>query len=141
MTPTSSRRVLSSTTDRARGREAGLGLAIAAVAALAVLAAAPAWAEDAPAKAAPDAAKLWKKNCQSCHGPDGKGDTKAGKKAKVEDLTSAEVKAKLERPKVIESIRDGIKAKDSDKMAMKAYSKKLSEEEIAVLADYAMAFK
>ena len=36
-----------------------------------------------------DAAKLWTKNCQTCHGPDGKGKTKAGEKAKVKDLDGA----------------------------------------------------
>src|SRR4051812_18476455 len=35
-------------------------------------------AGSAMAADAPDAAKLWSKDCQTCHGPDGKGKTKAG---------------------------------------------------------------
>ena len=35
--------------------------------------------------------EAWDKNCASCHGKDGKGETKAGKKADVKDLTDSEV--------------------------------------------------
>jgi mono/diheme cytochrome c family protein len=88
-----------------------------------------------------DAAKLWSKNCQTCHGADGKGKTKSGEKAKVKDLTAADVKSKLTRAKAIEAIAKGVKEEGSDKMAMKAYSEKLSTAEIEALADYSMAFK
>jgi cytochrome c553 len=101
--------------------------------------AAPVRAADEPA--APDVAKLWTKNCQSCHGPDGKGKTKAGEKAKVKDLSSAEVKSSLTREKAVEAIKNGVKEKDSDKMAMKAYSEKLSQAEIEALADHSLSFK
>lgn len=94
-----------------------------------------------PAADAPDAAKLWKKHCQSCHGEDGKGETKAGQKAKVRDLSAADLKAKLTRDKAVAAIRDGVKEEGSDKMAMKGYSEKLSAAEIEVLADHSMAFK
>ena len=96
-----------------------------------------------PASAADpvDAAKLWAKNCQTCHGPDGKGKTKAGEKAKVKDLTAADVKAKLTRAKAIESMKNGVKEEGSDKLAMKSYSEKLSAAEIEALADHVLAFK
>ena len=44
----------------------------------------------AVAQAADDKA-LWDKHCGSCHGPDGKGDTKAGKLTKVRDLYAPDV--------------------------------------------------
>lgn len=88
-----------------------------------------------------DAAKLWTKNCQTCHGPDGKGKTKSGEKAGVKDLTSPEVKAKLDKAKAVASMKDGIKEKDSDKMAMKSYADKLSAEEIDALATYTLGLK
>lgn len=138
MTPTSSRRVSNSSTESsARARLAAGGLAVAFAFSLL---AGTAFAEDA-AGGAIDAKKLWTKNCQSCHGPDGKGKTKAGEKAKVKDLTSAEVKAKLDKAKAVASMKDGIKEEGSDKMAMKSYSEKLSEAEIDALADYSLAFK
>ena len=88
-----------------------------------------------------DAAKLWTKNCQTCHGADGKGKTKSGEKAGVKDLTSAEVKGKLDKAKALASMKDGVKEKDSDKMAMKSYADKLSAEEMDALATYALSFK
>jgi len=88
-----------------------------------------------------DAAKLWSKNCQTCHGADGKGKTKSGEKAGVKDLTLPEVKKDLTKAKAVASMKDGIKEKDSDKMAMKSFADKLSAEEIEALADYSLAFK
>ena len=41
-----------------------------------------AWADDIPA--------LWKAKCASCHGEDGKAQTKTGKKEKINDMTSAD---------------------------------------------------
>jgi len=88
-----------------------------------------------------DAAKLWSKNCQTCHGPDGKGKTKAGEKAKVKDLTSAEVKSKLTKEKAAEAIKNGVKEEGGDKMAMKAYADKLTPAEIDALAAHTLTFK
>jgi len=99
------------------------------------LAAAQARAEDAPAGGAMDVPALWKKNCASCHGEDGKGQTKAGKTKKVEDLTNPEVRAKFDRDRMIKSTKEGIKD-DAGKERMKPYAEKLSEAEIAALTDY-----
>ena len=38
-----------------------------------------------------DASALYKSKCQVCHGPDGKGDTPAGKKVGARDFHSPEV--------------------------------------------------
>jgi mono/diheme cytochrome c family protein len=43
------------------------------------------------ASASPDAAAVYKAKCVACHGPDGKGETPAGKAMKLRDLGSAEV--------------------------------------------------
>lgn len=88
-----------------------------------------------------DVAKLWSKNCQTCHGADGKGKTKSGEKSGVKDLSLAEVKGKLDKAKAVAAIKDGVKEKDSDKMAMKAYADKLSAAEIDLLAEYSLSFK
>ncbi len=38
-----------------------------------------------------DAAAIYKRQCAGCHGPDGRGQTSAGKSMKVPDLTSTTV--------------------------------------------------
>lgn len=118
----------------ARRRGALAGMVVAAVAGLLL-------AGSAIAADAVDVQKAWQKSCQSCHGADGKGKTKAGEKSGAKDLTSAEVKAAWPRAKMVEAIRDGVKEKDSDKMAMKSYADKLSAEEMDALATYSMSFK
>jgi cytochrome c553 len=132
MTPTSSRRVSSSITDRTVGRALAAGMMIAALAC-----AGTSFAEDAP-----DAGKLWAKNCQSCHGADGKGKTKMGEKLSVRDLTAADVKAALTQAKAAEAIKNGVKdPKDPAKLVMKSYSEKLSAAEIDALAAHSLTFK
>jgi mono/diheme cytochrome c family protein len=92
-------------------------------------------AEDAPAGGGMDVPALWKKNCASCHGDDGKGQTKAGKSKKVQDLTSPEVRAKFDRERMIKSTKEGMKSEDGKEL-MKPYGEKLSDAEIAALIDY-----
>jgi cytochrome c553 len=89
-------------------------------------------AEEATEMSAKD---LWSKNCASCHGADGKGDTKMGKKLHVEDLTSAEVKAKFDRDSMIAATRDGVKNEEG-KQVMKPFAEKLTAEEIGKITDY-----
>jgi cytochrome c553 len=84
---------------------------------------------------AQDANELWSKHCASCHGPDMKGETKAGKALKVKDLTTQ----KLEKGAVVTAIKDGVKR--DDKQVMKPYADKLSEAEINALADKVISGK
>jgi len=56
-----------------------IGIAVAAVAML------------CSAAYADDARTIYKTKCAMCHGPDGKGDTPAGKAMKVQDLASEDV--------------------------------------------------
>ena len=84
---------------------------------------------------AQDANELWTKNCASCHGPDLKGETKAGKAVKVKDLTAQ----KLDKAAVVTAIKNGIKR--DEKQVMKPYGEKLSEAEINALADKVVSGK
>ena len=110
-------------------------LSISLLAATVALGTSHARAEDAPTGGAMDVPALWKKNCASCHGEDGKGETKAGKTKKVKNLTDPEVRAKFDREKMIKVTKEGIKG-DDGKERMKPYAEKLSDAEIAALNDY-----
>lgn len=77
-----------------------------------------------PASAQEDGKALFEKNCQKCHGPDGKADTKAGKKMKV-PVWDAE---KLVHSHVIENVRTNKKHKN--------VSKKVSDAELDAIATY-----
>ena len=86
-----------------------------------------------------DAKELWEKNCASCHGKDGKGDTKMGKKAGVKDYTDAKFQADYNEEKGAKAIKEGVK--DNGKEVMKPFAEKLSDADIKSLAAYVKTFK
>lgn len=87
---------------------------------------------------AADAKENWDKNCAKCHGPDGKGDTKMGKKLEIKDFTDAKYQASLKDDAMLKAIKEGVK--DGEKVRMKA-AEGLSEEEMKALVTYVRAFK
>ena len=87
---------------------------------------------------AADVKENWTKNCAKCHGPDGKGDTKMGKKLDIKDFTDAKVQASLKDEDMLKAIKEGVK--DGEKIRMKA-AEGLSEEEMKALVAYVRAFK
>jgi cytochrome c553 len=66
---------------------------------------------------AADAKETWDKACAKCHGPDGKGDTKMGKKIEVKDFTDAKVQGSFKDEEMVKAIKEGVK--DGDKTRMK----------------------
>jgi cytochrome c553 len=86
-----------------------------------------------------DVAANWKKNCAMCHGQDGKGQTKMGKKSGAKDYTDAKVQEGFTDEEAFTVTKDGIK-KDG-KTVMKPYSTKLSDDEIKELVAFIRAFK
>lgn len=80
----------------------------------------------------------WDKNCASCHGKDGKGDTKMGRKSGVKDYTDAKVQAEMTDAKALKAIKNGIV--ENGKERMKGYSEKLSEADIKALVAYMRTF-
>ena len=64
-----------------------------------------------------DAKETWDKACAKCHGPDGKGDTKMGKKIEVKDFTDAKIQASFKDEEMVKAIKEGVK--DGDKTRMK----------------------
>lgn len=65
-----------------------------------------------------DAATIWTNECAKCHGDDGKGQTKMGKKLGIADLTDPKVQAKFSDEQAAKSIKEGVKDKEG-KLAMK----------------------
>lgn len=87
---------------------------------------------------ADDAKAIFDKECAKCHGQDGKGDTKMGKKLGIKDLTDAKVQASFTDEKAFKAIKEGIK--DGDKTLMKA-AEGLTDDQIKALVAYVRKFK
>jgi len=87
---------------------------------------------------AADVKETWEKTCAKCHGPDGKGDTKMGKKLEIRDLTDAKVQTSLKDEEMFKAIKEGVK--DGEKIKMKA-AEGLSDDEIKAMVGHVRKFK
>ncbi len=87
---------------------------------------------------AADAKETFAKACAKCHGPDGKGDTKMGKKAEVKDFTDAKTMASFKDEDLTKAIKEGVK--DGDKTRMKP-AEGVSDDEIKALVAYVRGLK
>ena len=85
------------------------------------------------------AADNWDNNCASCHGADGKGQTKTGKKLKLRDYTDAKVQAELKDEDMIKATADGVVVDGKEKM--KGFKAELSADEIKDLVAHIRKFK
>ena len=86
-----------------------------------------------------DAKATYDKDCAKCHGTDGKGETKMGKKSGAKDYTSAKVQDELKDEAAFKAIKEGYKDKDG-KEVMKA-AEGLSDDEIKALVAHMRKFK
>jgi len=77
-----------------------------------------AFAAAALSASAADPKATYEKDCAKCHGADGKGDTKMGKKLGAKDYTDAKVQAELKEDAAVKAIKEGFKDKDG-KVVMK----------------------
>ncbi len=88
---------------------------------------------------AADVASNWENHCASCHGPDGRGDTKMGKKLKIKDLTDAVFQASFTDEAAVNAIKVGVKA-ESGKTIMKPIEG-LTDDEITALVAHVRSLK
>lgn len=82
----------------------------------------------------------WENHCQKCHGADGKGQTKIGKKLHLKDYTDAKAQAEMKDDDMVKAIADGVTDK-AGKERMKGYKDDLSAAEITDLVAYVRKFK
>jgi cytochrome c551/c552 len=86
-----------------------------------------------------DVAALYEKHCVKCHGTDGKGETKMGKKVGAKDLTDAKLQAELKDDLAFKAIKEGKKDADG-KIQMKPIEG-ATDEEIKALVGHVRTFK
>jgi len=87
---------------------------------------------------AADVKAIWDKDCAKCHGADGKGDTKMGKKLEVKDYTDAKVQAAMTDDEMVKIIKQG--KKEGDKTKMKAFAD-LSDADVKALVAHVRSMK
>ena len=89
----------------------------------------------AAATAAPTAAENWEKHCVDCHGPDGKSQTRLGRKSGAPDLTDKKRQAKLTDDDAFKGIKFGRKNRKGEEK-MDAFGDGLSDPEITALVAF-----
>lgn len=87
---------------------------------------------------ATDAKALYDKQCAKCHGKDGKGETKMGKKEGVKDYSNPKVHAEMSDERAFKSIKEGIK---KDGKVVKKPAENLTDDEIKALVKHLRTFK
>jgi cytochrome c553 len=85
------------------------------------------------------ARKNYEKDCAKCHGADGKGDTKMGKKLGAKDYTDAKVQEELKDDAALKAIKEGLKDKEGKSLMKPAES--LSDGDIKDLVAHLRKFK
>ena len=88
---------------------------------------------------AADAKENWDKQCAKCHGKEGKGDTKMGRKLSISDLTDAKVQEKFTDDQAFKAMKEGVKDKDG-KQTMKP-TEGLSDADLKALVGYVRGLK
>jgi len=88
---------------------------------------------------AADAKENWDQLCAKCHGVDGAGNTKMGKKLKVKDYTDAKIQAEFTDEQIAKVTAEG-SSKDGKEL-MKGFKDDLSPADVAALVGYIRQMK
>jgi cytochrome c6 len=84
-------------------------------------------------------AENWEASCASCHGADGKAQTKQGKKLKVRDYTDPKVQAEMKDDTMLKAILEGYV--QNGKTTMKGFKDELTEQEAKDLVTFIRQLK
>ncbi len=88
---------------------------------------------------AASAQENWENSCASCHGADGKAQTKQGKKLKIRDYTDPAVQAELKDEAMLKAILEGYV--QNGKTTMKGFKEEYSEQEAKDLVAFIRQLK
>ncbi len=86
-----------------------------------------------------DPKSQYEQSCAKCHGADGKGDTKMGKKLGARDYTDSKVQADLKDDAAFKAIKEGFK--DADGKSLMKAATDISDDDIKALVSYMRTFK
>ena len=86
-----------------------------------------------------DGKAQYEQECAKCHGADGKGETRMGKKLGCKDYSDAKVQADLKDDAAIKAIKEGVKDKDG-KVVMRP-TEGVSDADAKAMVDYLRTFK
>lgn len=81
-----------------------------------------------------EAKKLFKQKCAKCHGSDGAGNTQYGQIVGATDLADPEWQKRVDDERILNSVTHG-------RGQMPGFEKKLTNEQLALLAAYVRSFK
>jgi len=93
----------------------------------------------ATATYAADAQANWDEHCAKCHGADGKGQTKMGKKLSIRDFTDAKVQSEFSDEQAFKAIKEGLTDKNG-KTTMKAIEG-ITDDDMKAMIPLVRAFK
>lgn len=96
-------------------------------------------ASAAVAVAAQDGRKLWNQHCAECHGKDGRGRTKEGRRLKITDLSNRQVQSFFSDEQAARVIREGLR--DDDGPIMHPFGKQLTDEQIQSLVRHVRSLR
>ena len=91
------------------------------------------------AAAAPTAAQNYDRHCASCHGADGKGQTRLGRKSGAKNLTDKQGAGKLTDAEIFRTIQAG-RRDDKGRERMEGFGNDLSPAEITALVAHVRRF-